>query len=172
MYCRLTNGFEIMAVNSGYVFSFVKPHIERFHYAAIPNEGSQFRSRDIYPRAVAQMIKGDAAFVGKQEKTSVIPDFPGDVIASIDGYGNLKTTMRQSEVHFKPGETIQITINKKKHIGTFTDGFFHIAEGELSFFPGSSGHSDKFMEISVRGGSAWRLFDKPDAEATFTATKV
>lgn len=172
MYARLKNGFEIMAVNSGNVFSFVKPYIKEFCYAATPNEGSQFRSRDIYPKAVAKMVNGEAGFKGENEETSSIPDAPSNVIASIDGYGNIKTTMRQSHVKLKSGQTIQIAINKKKHTGTYTDGFFHIPEGELSFFPGSSGHDDKFMEISVRGGSAWKLFEKPETETLFSIQKV
>ncbi|KKR76842.1 MAG: hypothetical protein UU21_C0003G0035 [Candidatus Levybacteria bacterium GW2011_GWA2_40_8] len=172
MYARLKNGFEIIAVNSGYVFSFVKQEIKDFHFAKVENEGSQFRSRDKYPIAVSKMIKGDKSFIGERANPKDILDYPINVIASVDGYGNLKTTMRESQVKFKPGQAVTIEIYKKKHLGTYTDGFFHIAEGELSFFPGSSGHGDKFMEISVRGGSAFRLFDNPETEAKFSVTAV
>lgn len=172
MYACLKNGFEIIAVNSGNVFSFVKNDIKDFHFVKVENEGSQFRSRDKYPSVVAKMIQGDKSFIGEREDPKSIIEAPNSLIASIDGYGNMKTTMRASEVKFKPGQTLTIEIYNKKHLGTYTDGFFHIAEGELSFFPGSSGHSDKFMEISLRGGSAWRLFDKPMAEAKFTVTPV
>lgn len=167
MYAKLTNGFEIMAVNSGYVFSFVKPHIQKFYFVNVGNEGSQFRSRDIFPQAAAKMVCKDKTFLGEKEKTSIIPNYPQNVISSIDGYGNIKTTIRASEVSFSPGQSVVIEINKQKHIATYSDGVFNIKAGELVFAPGSSGHNDRFMEIFVRGGNAHRLFDEPNVEDEF-----
>ena len=59
---------------------------------------------------------------------------------------------------------LTIEINKKKHVATYTDGTFNIHEGELAFAPGSSGHTDRFMELFLRGGSASNLFDNPAVE--------
>lgn len=164
MYAKLKNGFEIMAVNSGYVFSFVKPYIQNFHYVNVKNEGSQFRSRDIFPQATTKMVCKDKTFLGEKGETSIIPNYPKNVISSIDGYGNIKTTIRASEVSFSSGQSVVIEINKQKHIATYSDGVFNIKAGELVFAPGSSGHNDRFMEIFVRGGSAYRLFDNPSVE--------
>lgn len=164
MYAKLKNGFEIVAVNAGYVFSFVKPHIERFCYANSANEGSQFRSRDIFPQAVAQMVTNDEALYGDAASLDMIPDFPPDRIASVDGYGNMKLTTRSSEVAFEPGQKLLIEINGVRHEATFTDGTFNIHEGQVAYAPGSTGHTDKFMEIFYRGQSACKLFLHPDAE--------
>jgi len=172
MYAKLKNGFEIMAVNSGYAFSFVKPYIKDFYFVKVKNEGSQFRSRDKYPTAVVKMINGDKSFLDKKANTKGILDYPKNSIASIDGYGNLKTTIRYSQVKFKPGQHIIITIYGKKHLATYTDGMFHIKEGELAFAPGSSGHNDKFMEIFLRGGSAFEQCQKPETEAKFNVDPV
>lgn len=167
MYAKLKNGFEIMAVNAKYTFSFVKPNIKEFRFVNVQNHGSQFRSRDYFPKAVAQMINKDKNFLGKKGNMRYIPDIPKNLISSIDGYGNIKTTTRTSQVKFKPGQTISIEIHKQKHLAIYTDGVFNVKEGELAFAPGSSGHDDKFMEIFVRGGSAYRLFDAPEAEEEF-----
>lgn len=164
MYAKLKNGFELVGINAGYNFSFIKPYIAKFHHVIVENEGSQFRSRDKYPYPVAKMIKGNRSFIGKVEKTNIIPDAPENIIASIDGYGNIKTGIRASKTNFKPGQMLTIEINKKKHVATYTDGTFNIHEGELAFAPGSSGHTDRFMEIFLRGGSAKRLFDNPEVE--------
>lgn len=156
-----------MAVNAKYAFSFVKPYIKEFHFVNVRNEGSQFRSRDYYPKAVALMINKDKAFLGEKGNLTSIPNVPANKIAAIDGYGNIKTTTRLSDLRFKPGQTIAIEIHKQKHLAIYTDGVFHVKEGELAFAPGSSGHNIKFMEIFVRGGSAYRLFDNPEVEEEF-----
>ena len=168
MYAKLDNNFELIAVNAGYTFSFIKPHIKSFHYVDVKNEGSQFRSRDIYPQAVAAMVQGDTRFIGKKADRSDVPNVPKNVIASIDGYGNIKTTTRASQVNYKPGQPLIIDIHNQKHLATYTDGVFNIKDGELAFAPGSSGHNDRFMELFVRGGNAYRLFDKPQVEESFT----
>lgn len=168
MYARLKNGFEIIAVNAGYCFSFVKPYIEEFCVVNVADEGSQFRSRDIFPKAVAQMIKKEEGFKSEAIDTNSIPDAPELAIASIDGYGNIKTTLRRSQADYKPGETLTIDIHNRKHLATFTDGIFGVRDGELTLAPGSTGHDDKFMELVLRGGSAYHMFGKPQVEETFT----
>lgn len=171
MYAKLKNGFEVIGINAGYNFSFIKPFIKEFHHVVAENEGSQFRSRDKYPQAVAKMINGDKSFIGKSEKLSIIPDIPASVIASIDGYGNIKTSIPASKAKYKPGQMLTIEIGMKKHVATYTDGTFNIHEGELAFAPGSSGHEDRFMEIFLRGGSAANLFEHPLVESEIKITK-
>lgn len=171
MYAKLENGFEIIAVNAGYVFSFVKPYIKKFHFVNVKNEGSQFRSRDFYPKAVAQIINKGKTSIGTKADLKSIPDVPKNTIASIDGYGNIKTTTRLSEVNFASGQEITIEINRQKHLATYTNGVFNIINGQLAFAPGSSGHKDKFMEIFVRGGNAYKLFESPKVEEEFILLK-
>jgi hypothetical protein len=49
----------------------------------------------------------------------------------------------------------------------YSDGSFRVSEGTLAFAPGSSGWTlnDKqqvrWMELFLRGGSAWKRFGKP-----------
>lgn len=167
-YAKLKNGFEIIAVNAGYCFSFVKPYIKDLYVVNCANEGSQFRSRDIFPKAFAQMVKKDAKFKGEALEADSIPDVPALSIASIDGYGNIKTTLRKSEAKYKPGDKFTIDIHNRKHLATFTDGIFGVRDGELTLAPGSTGHDDKFMELVLRGGSAYHMFGKPNVEETFT----
>lgn len=172
MYAKLKNGFEVIGINAGYNFSFIKPFIKDFHHVEAENEGSQFRSRDKYPQAVAKMINDDKSFIGSKENIKIIPNIPKNLIASIDGYGNVKTTVTSSETKYKPGELLSIEINRKKHVATYTDGTFNIHEGELAFAPGSSGHTDRFMEVFLRGGSAANLFEDPSVESDIIISKA
>lgn len=164
MYAQLTNGFEIIAVNAGNSFSFVKPYIQDFYFATVENEGSQFRSRDKFPKAVYQMIMKDPALLGEKADLSIIPEAPISVIAHIDGYGNLKTTIRKSDISFESGQKIIITIGTVSHNATYTDGTFNIATGSLAFAPGSTGHDNRFMEIFLRGANAYTYFSNPHVE--------
>ena len=57
-YARLPTGVRVIGVNSGYTLSFIKDVAEKFRWAASPAEGSQFRSRDVFPQAAAAIALG------------------------------------------------------------------------------------------------------------------
>ncbi len=169
---RLDNGVTVVGVNAGYCFSFIKPHSKELHYVNVANKGSQFRSRDFYPEAVIGIAKGDKNFIGETLDKNIIPDVPASRIAWIDGYGNMKTTTRISSSSFKPGQPLIVAVGGMKRTAFYTDGTFSVREGELAFAPGSSGGEDKFMEIFLRGLSAWKEFGKPVIETEFTVTSA
>lgn len=168
LYAKLTNGFEIIAVNAGYNFSFVKPFIQDLYNVRTQNKGSQFRSRDFYPHAVAKLVLKDSSFLEQRVDISTLPDYPFPVIASIDGYGNIKTTLRASQLSYAPGQKLLVTIAGDIHEATFSDGVFNVEEGTLVCAPGSSGHQDPFIELFVRGASARNLFQNPLVESPIT----
>jgi len=166
MYALLDHNIQIAAVNAGYCFSFLKPHIKKFNHINIPNKGSQFRSRDFYPSAVTGILSSQKAkFIGKAKDIEDIPSIPKNRIMYVDGYGNLKTTIRSSEAKFKPGEKIRIKINHHVRTAVYADANFSVKMGDLAFAPGSSGGKDRFMEIFLRSGSAHQLFFKPSIES-------
>lgn len=170
VYAQMENGVKVIGVNAQYCFSFVKPRIKSLALVNVANKGSQFRSRDFYPEAVVGIAAGDRAFTGRQLDISILPEAPVNRIAWIDGYGNLKTTTRRSQLNFKTGQPVVISLNGVKRTAFFTDGTFAVQEGQLAFAPGSSGGDDPFMEIFLRGLSAWKDFAKPAIESVFTVT--
>jgi hypothetical protein len=149
-YGKLENGVEIVAVNSEYIFSFVKPFLTEFKDINVSNQGTQFRSRDNYPRIVGEVMHGSHESLAEKLPVSLIPDVPTSKVAWIDGYGNIKTTIRRSEVKLKPGSKVRIEINGVIWTGIMADGSFSVNHGELAFSPGSSGYDDPFMEIFLR----------------------
>lgn len=168
MYAKLKNGFEIIAVDAGFTFSFIKPYITEFKNINVDNHGSQFRSRDIFPQAIADVLHGTYSLITTDQDTESIPNVPESVIASIDGYGNIKTTIRHSHIQKTNGEKLQITIGDTTHEATYTNGTFNVEDGQLAFAPGSSGHEDKFMELFYRGKNASALFNNPPVESPIT----
>jgi hypothetical protein len=172
VYAKLNNGVNVVGVNAGYCFSFLKSEIASFHLVNVANKGSQFRSRDFYPEAVIGIAKENQSYIGDKIDVNTIPDVPENKVAWIDGYGNLKTTTRQSQMAFTSGQTLQIVLNGVARTGYFTDGSFAVHEGELAFAPGSSGGEDRLMELFLRGLSAWKEFGKPSIEDEFTVTTV
>lgn len=166
-FAELQNKVQVIGVNSGFCFSLIKPLIKKFCEVNVANRGSQFRSRDFYPEAVIGILKNEQKYFGESIETSTVPDVPDNRIAWIDGYGNLKTTTRVSTMHLTPGVQIRILLNGIKRIACFTDGTFSVREGELAFASGSSGGEDRFMELFLRGSSAWKFFEKPVIESEF-----
>ena len=166
-YARLPTGTRVIGANSGYSFSFIKDQAEKFRWAATPAEGSQFRSRDVFPKAAAAIALGLSSALGEEIDARGLPPPPSSVIAYVDGYGNLKTTIAYDAHKVRLGKRICIRINNNEHEATVSDGVFAVCHGELSFAPGSSGwpmrHGGevRWMEVFLRGGNAWELFERP-----------
>lgn len=160
VFAKLRNGNIIIGVNSGYCFSFVRDQLAELRHIKISNNGSQFRSRDNYPEVVIRLMEGETGYLGAELDPQLIPNIPQNQVAWVDGYGNIKTTIRRSTVDFKNGELIQILLNGARRTAWFADGTFEVHEGDLAFAPGSSGGEDRFLEIFLRGGNARKSFYK------------
>ena len=166
-YARLPTGVRVIGVNSGYSLSFIKDVADKFRWAASPAEGSQFRSRDVFPQAAAAIALGLPTALGDEIDAHVLPSPPSSVIAYVDGYGNLKTTIAYDAEKIRQGTRIGVRVNGHEHEATVSDGAFAVRHGELAFAPGSSGWPKalgkevRWIEIFLRGGNAWELFGRP-----------
>ena len=171
VYAELTNGARIVAVNSGYSLSIVREMIGKLWQVNVPVGGSQFRSRDNFPIVLKKVIEKDfgETLCTELQPSEVIPDIPKNRVAYIDSFGNLKLTMREKDSEFmslKDGDQVRVKIGQTPRVATVTTGSFNINEGELALAPGSSGYSNRFVELFLRGGSAQAHFDnKPVVEA-------
>ncbi len=168
VYVKLNNQVLVITVNSGYNLSFVKESIADFRLIKVANQGSQFRSRDFYPDVLVKLLVGDQSVLGPQLDRQKIPTIPPNRIAFIDGYGNIKTTIRRSEVDFQNGQLVEISIAQVKKQAYFVEANFAVLEGQLAFGKGSSGGEDGFLELFLRGGNAWLAFNQPKVETEIT----
>ncbi len=172
-YARLKNGVQIVAVNSGYSLSFIKPFAETIRLVNCSNEGSQFRSRDIFPVAFAALVQGDMTQLGADIMEHV-PDMPQNVLCYTDGYGNLKTSLSETLVQEMHGKDVTLTINGVSHQVAVGKGIFSVPDGKMVLSIGSSGwdHEDgtrtRFVECVLRGGSAAAAFNYPKGGAVIT----
>ncbi len=167
-YALLPNGVKVVGVNAGYTLSFIKDHSQVLHTVKVSRGGSQFRSRDVFPSAAGKIAMGDVSLLGDHLNLSDIPDPPGDRVAWIDGYGNIKTTIPAHSLSLKPEEKVIIRVGDVVSDAVYSDGSFKVPEGTLAFAPGSSGWSTadssssiRWMELFLRGGNAWERFGKP-----------
>lgn len=165
VFMELHNGVRIIAVNSGYSLSFVKEAAKRTQVVEISNEGSQFRSRDFYPKALGAVVRGDESIL--LDKEPVIADMPEDVVGFVDGYGNLKCTIDPARIEQYMGQFVGIEMNGCKHFVKVGQSIFDVPDGYLCMACGSSGwplpgggHRG-FVEIVRRSGSAFEDFGKP-----------
>lgn len=173
-YAILPNGTQVVGVWAGYSLSFIKKIAISIYTVQVSRQGSQFRSRDIFPQAAAQLVQGDKSLLGESINPERIADPPSDRIAWIDGYGNLKTTIPYDSLNLEPQSKVVVRVGDLVSDAIFSDGSFQVPEGTLAFAPGSSGWSlgdgkaVRWMELFLRGGSAWRRFNKPRINQTVT----
>jgi S-adenosylmethionine hydrolase len=173
VYALLKNGAKVVGVNAGYCFSFIKDEIASFYKVNVANKGSQFRSRDFFPEAVIGIAQENEKYIGEELDIQEIPSIPTNRIAWVDGYGNVKTTVRQSDMKkFKSGQPLLVTLGSMKRTAWYSDGTFNVREGELAFAPGSSGGKNRHMELFLRGLSAWKEFGKPTGDEELTIEEV
>jgi hypothetical protein len=166
-FARLHTGVRVIGVNAGHAFSFVRDAAETLRWAAVPAAGSQFRSRDLFPRAAAAIALGEPDALGAAIDPADIPAPPDCAIAYIDGYGNLKTTLRAGDQPYSTGTAVRIRIGEREHEAIAGDGTFAVAHGQMAFAPGSSGWTGRdgketrWMEVFLRGGNAQEAFGRP-----------
>ena len=163
-FARLPTGVRVVGVNAGHAFSFVLDTAEELRWAAVPAEGSQFRSRDLFPQAAAAIAVGEPdALAGKIDRSD-IPAVPTKCVAYVDGYGNIKTSIPSRGG--KKTVKVRVRIGDVEREAVASDGSFSVEPGQLAFAPGSSGWRGKtvdvrWMELFLRGGNAWEAFGKP-----------
>lgn len=177
-YALLPNDVRVVGVLSGYTLSFLKHEAKALHYLNIRKAGSQFRSRDLFPLALSAIARGDYSLLGAEIDLDLIPDVPEDLIAWVDGYGNLKTTIKAQSLRLEPGTKLTVNIGDVLAEATYTNSVFSVPEGTLALAPGSSGWLSAdgtqltWMELFLRGGSAYELFGKPKIAQTISNLKA
>lgn len=166
-FALLPTGVRVIGVNAGYTYSFVREAAVELRWAAVPAEGSQFRSRDLFPQAAAAIALGQPDALGEEIAPTDIPAVPENCIAYVDGYGNLKTTIRASSQTVATGTELCVSIGSMEKPAIVSDGSFAVEPGQLAFAPGSSGWTDaqdqemRWMELFLRGGNAWEALGRP-----------
>ena len=166
-YALLPNDVVVVGVLSGYSLSFIKEAAKQIHNVNVSRGGSQFRSRDVFPQAAAAIVNQETNILGEVIKPSQIPDPPGDRVAWIDGYGNIKTTIAAHTVTLEPYSKVTVRVGDMVSDAIYSDGSFKVPEGTLAFAPGSSGWQKqdgktiRWMELFLRGGNAWQRFGRP-----------
>lgn len=174
-YARLDNGVEIVNVNSEFAFGFVKDHIVEFRDIDCPDQGSQFRSRDFFPESVAKLVNGDRSILTDELNIDDIPEIPHNMVAWTDGFGNIKTTMRKSDLkkqNLSVGDKVQVILNGVSMLGVIAEGGFTVDRGVLAVNAGSSGYDDPFIELflrvhHMREKTAAVRFDYPEGGTEF-----
>jgi hypothetical protein len=161
---RLPSGVLVVGVAAGASLSFLADEGVPVHEVRVPAKGSQFRSRDVFPAAVAGLVSGEGELLGPPVK---VPPAPRRSVVYVDGYGNLKTSWYEPPA---PTDTrVRVRIGDAVHEAVVSDGVFTVPTGELSFAPGSSGWpaagggQRACYELFARGANAAELFGQPAA---------
>lgn len=160
-YLELDTGVPVVAVDAGYNLSFIADRATTFRETELPADTGQFRSRDVFPRRVAEIASGNHSSLGAERPPDDVPAPPESVVCHVDGYGNVKTGIRQSA--FSPGsESVVVELNGESRDVVVKDAVSDVPEGALATVPGSAGGGDPYQELFLRGGSAADAFGEPD----------
>lgn len=156
----LDNGVRVFSPNAGYCLSFLRPRIKACYLLHAGGANGQFRSRDLFPRLMALVTRNGLQkskwFDGfNQFDLAKIPDSPPQVVAFVDGYGNVKTTMTLSQAiaeGWEPGKALLVAVGRRaKRRVQCASSIMGVAPGQFVFAPGSSGDpSDPYMEFAMR----------------------
>ena len=165
VYALLDNGVPVFAVHAGYNLSFIKDRIKGIWEVKVPNTGTQFRSRDQYPEAAMALLamSGDQGKVGKPVDLKSIPSVPEYKVASVDGYGNLKTTIRRSDLKesVKKSSVIRLTINRRARFALNATNGAKGKTGDLCMVVGSSGGKKnpfiEFVRLQARAANDFAI---------------
>lgn len=152
---RLDSGVLVVGVASGYSMSFLAASGVPVRAVEVADAGSQFRSRDVFPAAVAALARGDEV-IGAE---LTVPEPPARAVVYTDGYGNLKTSWH--EPPGPVGSRVRVRIGDATAEAMISDGVFAVPAGTMSFAPGSSGWGPPFYELLFRGGNAATTFGQP-----------
>lgn len=159
-YVVLDTDVPVVAVDAGFNLSFIRDHITEYRTIDIGPTDSQFRSRDDFPQHVMQIADGDLSSVGEEIAVSSIPPKPAAVVCHVDGYGNIKTSIRASELGHD-GPEVTVSIDGSEVSAQRADSVTAVSEGEVGLVGGSAGGSDPYLELFLRGGSAAEAFGGP-----------
>ena len=119
------------------------------------------------PRDAAAIALGVAGALGEEIHAAAVPDIHLHRIAYIDGYGNIKTTVRCDPARLHSATAYRVDIGGITREALASDGSFAVPQGQMAFAPGSSGWRTKrtgtvrWMEVFLRGGNAWEAFGRP-----------
>jgi hypothetical protein len=174
---RLPGDVLVVAVDAGHALSFVRDEVGALHDVALPETGSQFRSRDAFPALLPRLLAGETGMLAAAVPPAQIPEPPARAVAYVDGYGNLKTTWAAAPA--AEGARVRVRIGAVAAEALVGGGTFEVPAGELSFAPGSSGWRRRdgsrrvCFELLQRGGSAAERFGfpRPGTEVEITPTR-
>lgn len=160
----MPSGMQVLGVDAGNAFSFLAEAATELRAVDWPTSGSQFRSRDLFPDALARLHAGSLPLLGAPLPASAVPAVPEGLVAYVDGFGNVKTTLRWgSALAERAGEAVEVEVNGVRRAARVVAGSFGVAEGELAVAPGSSGYprpggapAVRWVELFLRGGNAAR----------------
>ncbi len=156
---RLGSGVLVVGVAAGASLSFLAGAGVELRAVEVSDKGSQFRSRDVFPGAVAALARGVDGLLGEPVAVAPAPDRS---VVYTDGYGNLKTTWYDAPA--ESGTTLRVRIGGTTAEVMVSDGVFTVPAGTISFAPGSSGWGGRACyELFARGGNAAELFGRPAA---------
>lgn len=142
---KLVSGIYVAGLNNGCSYSFIKDSIDEAFTYTMKAKSSNFLSRDVYSRAVVQLIESRQDDLELEElHTSSIDQASGYFVGHIDGFGNIITTIKHEVLSAKYTERdeVSVTIGSSTKKAIYHTELLSRQDNELHIGPSSFGSPD------------------------------
>jgi hypothetical protein len=153
---RTHAGAIVVGPNAGWSWSFAVAQLSVLHHVDVPVG----HAPELLVAAVTHVAAGHPHAVQDAVPHGAVPPVPVRVVAYVDCFGNLKTTISQPPA--ATGDRVQVRIGHVSATAMVTDRSNPAArEGELLLTPDDG--EPRFLQLSLPGGSAADRFERPAA---------
>src|SRR5690606_29869978 len=138
---EMPSGMRVLGVDAGHAFAFLAEAATELRAVDWPTKGSQFRSRDLFPEALALLHAGRLPFRGEPARARAVLAVPAALDACDVGLGHVRSARRWGEpLARRSGEAVGVEVGGPGHAARVGAGSFGVEEGGLAVAPGSSGY--------------------------------
>lgn len=162
---RSPDGVLVVGPNVGWAWSFAVDGLHGLCHVDVPAAPNSPHARDYLAAALTHLLARHPHAVCDDVPSDSVRPVPESVIAYLDGRGNVVTTL--TEPPAPPGTEVVLRVGGTKATVTVAESLATVPAGRLGLAPGDAGwptregRRRRYLELTVRGGSAAQQLGDP-----------
>jgi hypothetical protein len=162
---RTCDGVLLVGPDAGWAWSFAAAELEGLCHVDVHAGPDELRAAGLVGAVTHLLARHPHAFCDALPRAG-LPPLPQDVVAHVDGHGNVTTTIEE-DPPAPPGTTVRVRAGDFTAPAVVAASTAAVAPDELALVPGCSGWRRRrggyrrFAELRVRSGSAAERLGSP-----------